>query len=248
MPTKPIVEPGGKISQAANRYPDTYYDQHKDARLAPDGRPWWGYREFAANRGNRDGFVGSVSPGVFGDINSAWSAPFDPPEKYFDFNHQRSRITIRWDKMANDDRLATVEYYTAANRIAVERSWPELEYGEVPRFAIRAIIGPPPRSPKIAQAAQAGDRWLLGFTTEVNEELAGLLGYTRTGLRMENAEPAPAAQAGDVISMTREGLAAFVAAEVAKIQAATPVKPRRPHRRTRPLPETTVAPAGANAA
>lgn len=239
MPVKPIVLPGGGIGQAASRYLDTFTDQHRFGPY-PDGRPWWGYREFASMRGNPDGFVGSVTPGDHRTPTvPAWSAPWLPEEKYFEFNYRKAAITIRYDRMEADDRRAYEDYYRAANTIELEKSWTETPFGAVPRFAIRAMIGPPPRSPKIAQAARAGDRWLIGATPEVNESLAVLLGMTRGGLKLEQAEPNPIATPSDVISMTKDELAKFIAAEVAKLQAATPEKPRRKHRRTRPLPDVT---------
>lgn len=237
MPSKILLpDANGKMGQFYSRYLDTFTDQHRFGPY-PNGRPWWGYREYASMRGEPDAFVGSVQPG---DHNApkqpVWEAPFYPEEKYLDFNYRKSTITIRYDRMESDDRRAFEEYYIAANKIEMERNWNETPFGAVPRFAVRALIGPPPRSPKIAQAARAGDRWLIGATSEVNESLAVLLGMTRSGLKLEQAEPAPVATSSDVITMTKDELAKFIAAEVAKIQSTAPVKPRRPHRRTRPLP------------
>lgn len=238
MPTKPTAVIASTASQASQRYLDTFTDQHKSARF-PDGRPWWGYREFAANRGDLDGFVGELTPGDHLDPKAGqWSAPWMPEAAWFEFNYHRRRLTIRYDKMLVQDREGYENYYNAANKIAYEKAWPEVAYGSMPRHAITSIIGEPPRSPKIAQAAMAGDRWLLGDSDEVNEELARLLGLSRHGMKIVRAESMPVAKPEEVLSMTPTELQKLIAAEVAKAVASLP---KRKHRRVNPLPQTDVA-------
>ena len=238
MPTKPTVIVTSTASQASNRYMDTFRDQHKSSRF-PDGRPWWGWREFTANKGEPDGFVGNVIPGDHLDPAAGqWSAPWMPDAAFFEFNYRRSTIAIRYDRMLAHDRAAYEEYYNSANRIANQNTWPETRYGSIPRHSITSLIGYPPRSPKIAQAAMAGDRWLLGSSDEVNEELAQLLGLSRHGLKIMREEMEPVATPAEVLTMTPEQLQKLIAAEVAKAVANIP---KRKHRRVNPLPGTDVA-------
>lgn len=222
-PTKPTVAVSSVGSQRDNRYLDTFTDQHRFSPKYPDGRPWHGYREIAATKGHKDGFVNSdlipgrhVEPGEDPALAWAtiWHAPWMPEAKYFEFNYARSKIAIRYDRMAGDDRAAQDTYYEAAAILAFEKG-EEVEYGSFPKFSIRAKIGDPPRSPKIAQAAQAGDLWLLGFSSEVNEELAVLLGLSPRGLTVARTATTPLVTPEAVVSASQSGdLAAMIAAAV----------------------------------
>jgi len=178
MPVKPTVLVSTVGSQRDFRYSDTFYDQHRSPRFA-DGRPWWGEREQAANRGEKDGFLANLMPGDHRDLASVWEAPWYPECRFFEYHFARGKITIRYDKMIAEDTRATAAYYEAANKVAYEKGWPDVEYGALPKWQVRAVIGEPPRSPKIAQAAQAGDPWLLGFVLEPNVELDKLLKLSR---------------------------------------------------------------------
>lgn len=218
MPTKPTVDVRTAGSQRDNRYLDTFYDQHKSSRF-PNGRPWWGYREIAANKGDKDGFVSELSPGDHLDpFGSNWHAPWLPEQNggktsFYEFNYQRNRITIRYDLVAAYDRRMEEEYYTAAALIAYDTNQPAPAIGTLPVHGIRAKIGNPPRSPKVAQAAMAGDRWLLGDADEVNVELAKLLGMNRHGLFVvptETPETTPEAV------LASHGTSADIAAMIAQ--------------------------------
>lgn len=221
MASKPNA-PGasGVGSQKDRRYIDTFRDQHKSARF-PEGRPWWGNREFAANPGDKDGFM-DLHPGDHLDVaGGGWSAPFLPETRFFEYNYQRQRLTIRYDKLIQQDQEMTQTYYRAANKLAAQNGWPEVLAGVLPRQSIVDIIGEPPRSPKIGQACQAGDPWILGVTgAEANEELARLLGLTRDGFsqsvltRTGLLAPAAvdAAPAPDLAQMIAEAVAAALAA------------------------------------
>lgn len=251
MPTKPTVGVTSVVSQAARRYTDTFHDQHKDSVKAPNGRPWWGWREYAANQGTGgapepDGFVGSdLMQGHHEGLEPSWTAPFIPEIQFFDFNYKRAQVIIRYDKMLAHDTIYYRQYYEAANRIAVENRWGPLAWGEQPPYAVRAVLNNPPRSPKVAQAFMAGDRWLLGFTDEVNEELASLLHLSRHGMPMVREVFTPSATPGEILQITSAELAQLVAQKIAEIEAA---KPKRRHRRTKPLPTTTVSATDGNAA
>lgn len=229
MPSKPTTAFAPSLaSQKDRRYLDTFYDQHKSARF-PNGRPWWGDREFAANQGDKDGFCGGdLLPGDHNDPHgSGWNAPWIPEFKFFEFNYLRGRITIRYDKVIAHDRAAQDRYFQEAAKLSAANGWGAVEYGRTPTYQVTSIIGPPPRSPNIAQAAQAGDRWLLGDTDEVNEELAVMLGLSRQGLPQPQPVNGALVQPGEVLTMTPAQLRALVAEEVAKVTAAKTEKKRR---------------------
>lgn len=229
-PQKPVVGITSVGSQRDNRFLDTVYDQHKSSRFA-NGRPFWGTREHPAEKGKLAGFCDLLSPGDHNDPDgSNWSAPWLPEQigsvaggNVYEFQYQRNRVTIRYDKIIGTDTQALTRYYDASAKITYEKGWPLVEYGKLPPHAVVAIIGTPPRSPKIAQAAQAGDPWILGYTDEVNEELAELLGLSRRGfIRPESSLSAPALTTpervlsvtpGELQQMIAEGIQTALAAE-----------------------------------
>lgn len=200
MPTKEglINNVRSANSQRDQRWNDTVYDQHKSARF-PRGRPWWGTREYPSEKGKDAGFIGALMPGDSNDpFNSSWSAPWYPEQTVA---HQRvgtyridlKRMTITWlyASIATEDRAAMEQYYLAAAEIAYQKGWPAPALGEPVSFQIRQILKRPPRSPKIAEAALAGDPWILGNTDQVNEELKALLDGTRPDTLLDDARLAP---------------------------------------------------------
>lgn len=246
MPLKPSSQGAAPLgSQAGQRYFATVYDQHKSARF-PNGRPWWGSRELAANKGQLDGFCTTLSCGEFvfsltddrgfpvqseedrlASLASAWSAPWLPPQNggkrsYYEINYRLMRVQLRYDILLRDLTDARLRYYEAANKIALEKGWPEVEIGSVPRFAIRVSIGDlkPEEDPRLPQAAQAGDPWLLGASQEVNEELAQVLGLSRRGLVRPVAAPAPVATPDQVLTMTPQQVQQMIADAIATHEAA----------------------------
>lgn len=241
MPTKPQTGVMSVGSQRDNRYLDTFYDQHRWSPKFPDGRPFHGYREFAANKPDRDGFIGGMlsqgrhaEPGEDPRLAWAtiWTAPWLPEYKasYWDFNYQRNKITLRYDAVYADDKKGQDAYYQAAAKLAGANGWGAVTYGVTPSYQVTAVLGDPPRSPKIAQAAQAGDPWLLGFSEEVNEELSLLLGLTVEGLKLVGDEsrqivkPEAILQAAtpyDIQKIVAEAVAAALSAEREKNKAKT---------------------------
>lgn len=240
MPTKPTgsINTGAVIigSQKDLRYRDTYYDQHvwtkgPRAALFGAGRPWTGWREFSSERGAPDGFVtAELQRGAFyGDeqhqsaqdrersLLSHWDSPWAPESRYFDFNHRTKRIRLRYDRVIGDYRIAEETYYQACARISNQNGWKSIEYGAMPSWQVTSVVGYPPLSPRIPQAAMAGDPWLLGFEEEPNPLLVGLLNRTHVaeGIYTEPrplVQPVATAQA--VLQMTAEELEAKIAQAV----------------------------------
>ena len=92
-----------------------------------------------------------------------------------------NRFRIDYTRMRKDYEDANIGYYSRVNAAANASRWEAIPlYAPVP-FQIQsarldnAPIGAPPKSPKIPEAALAGDRWLIGFSEEPNERLKALL-------------------------------------------------------------------------
>lgn len=232
-PSKAPANYEGGADQANRRMLVTYRDHHKDRKFQ-DGRPWWGYVELPADPKHPMGAVGAMQPGnhefPFGTredpTHERWEAPWYPQEKFFDFDHRRGTIRLRYDKMIAEYTSENRVYYAAANKIAAGNGWEPPKMGGAlhPRFI--DILGQQPQSVKIPQAAQAGDRWLLGFTDEPNEELAKILKETTygdwAGMTYEDAlavaggtKSAPLSNPEEVLSLNAAQLNDLIAAAVA---------------------------------
>jgi hypothetical protein len=215
-------------SQKDRRYLDCFHDQHRSKRF-PDGRPWSGYREFSSENGYPDGFLqADLYKADFQDpFNSGWDAPWVPEvnggrQSFYEFDYNRKKIAIRYDNVIQHDKAAMDRYYQAAAKLAGANGWGEIRYGVTPVYQVTSLIGDPPRSPKIAQAAQAGDPWLLGFSDEPNEELARLLNLSRQGFAMPTVEGVISSDA--VLHADSGTLNALIAEAVAKALAARDAK------------------------
>lgn len=258
MAQKPILDVRSTGSQRDNRFIDTFHDQHKH-RLFPNGRPWTGWRERPANQnGDKDqpGFTGSdLQPGDHTNQALAWHAPFMPTVDYFRFDFQYKRINIHYDKLYGHDVAAYDRYYEAAARLSQEKGQDTPDYGVIPKGFILNIIGAPPRSPRIAEALMAGDAWLLGFSTDVNEELALALGLSRTGYKLHKersrweqaktpARVAPATPE-DVLSFTPDRLKELMADVAAQAAAAAVAAERERLANAGPAPRKRIRPSRA---
>lgn len=227
MPTKPQTSVTTVGSQRDNRFLANSYDQHKHPVKAIEGRPWHGYREHNANKGHTPGFCSPLSPGRHveegEDPRAAWAtvwhAPWMPEERFFEFNFLRGTHKIRYDQMIGVDKKFYDDYFDAAAKVAYEKNYSEVIYGAIPAHGITAIIGPPPRSPKIAEAAQAGDPWLLGFSEEVNTELAKLLGMSKHGIPLSVLREAPVSVEAVLATPSGEELSKLIAHHVSLAMA-----------------------------
>lgn len=192
-----ITTPGEGWNQNLNRNPAIFYDQHKDTTFTrgerddagnliypfANGRPWWCYVERPADGASMPMPVGPLNP-------MGWEAPWIPEDKYIVESVgrvtssggfitrqglQEQRFRIDYEKMRIDYKAQMDVYYEKAVQEASDKNMPLPDYGSVIPYKLRVIIGRPPKSPKIPEAALAGDRWLLGFSKEENETLARLL-------------------------------------------------------------------------
>lgn len=240
LPTKPGAGPTLVGTQAANRYIDTFHDQH---RLSSDprfkqGRPWCGSRERAANRGYPDGFLGELQQGEYvatgpenalftptqtredrlASFASAWDAPWMPKIKYFEFQWRAKRITIRYDRMKADYNLSRQRFYIAANKVAAQLGRQGVVYPQLPDMSVTAIVGEfdTREDPRIVDAAMSGDQWLLFGVGDVNVELARLLALWTDGMGF-TAVPARAPEARpDVVEQIATAAPADLEAIIAR--------------------------------
>jgi hypothetical protein len=179
MPSR-ITHIGEGQNQNLSRKVKLFFDQHKQ-ELHPLGRAWWGYTEKQAD-GSDSQPIAELMP-VHADMElddgtpiRGWSAPWYPEPKYIALavsGLAGSRFRIDYIRMQRDYEQANRDYYDRANNEAFSKGWDPIPlYGKVP-YVIRALkhVGSPPKSPKLPTAALAGDRWLLGFSDEVNERL-----------------------------------------------------------------------------
>lgn len=204
MPTNVKLVPEG-FSQAKNRAVMFWFDQHRDPNyrnadgvaIFEQGRPYWSWVERPAD--------GVAAPMPVGEvIPMGWTAPFQVPQQYIVRSIGRVTMSGDWLKgagstqffkidyatMLKDDQRATEDYYrlAVAEAVRLKEPMPRNPYALSPE--LRLVVGPPPRSPKIAEACIAGDKWILGqqmpvtdrtgrTTIPENKDLARLLRLQR---------------------------------------------------------------------
>ena len=174
----------GKGQDSKRRYV-IFYDQHKRADF-PDGRPWGGWTEKAADDRMDPGVVGELLPvsSSFrtpdGTVVKGWESPWLPEAKYIQASLNSmtgNRFKINYVDQVSDYKRANERYYRRAANEAGARNLPAPKlYGPV-AFQIRALndVGDPPKSPKLPEAAMSEDPWILGFSQVVNQALAEIM-------------------------------------------------------------------------
>ena len=200
MPAYRYTQPDEGWNQNKTRTVALFYDQHK-SKDYPDGRCWWGYTETPADPTQPRGVVGELQP-VVADMNlgdgimvKGWEAPWIPEAKYVNMAAGMlagNRFKLDYSRMIVDYAAANEKYYRLAASTAGARNWPAPKmYGQVD-FQLRAIVGDPPKSPKVPEAASAGDPWILGFEKRPNERLKKILDREqgRMVLQLEEADDA----------------------------------------------------------
>lgn len=158
-------------SQKDDRELATVRDQHKCARF-PEGRPWWGYIETPANPKEIPSFVTELQPGDHEDpYNSGWDSPWRPAPKFMKIDTRKGRVTLDYGSIINEYERSRREYYDLCVETAYEKGWAAPEYGGPVDHKYRALHGPIPPSPKIPQAALAGDPYILGFSPVCDDDM-----------------------------------------------------------------------------
>lgn len=242
-----------------------WFDQHRNTTIRgadgslifEEGRPYWSAIELKTRMPS-----GQV-------YRLGWTAPFYVPQQYLldsigktvGMNSSigeglqfagvtTNRIRINYDRMKGDDEQAFLAHWRLAVEVATEKGWEVPMYGAKMDRRLLQIVGSAPRSPKIAEALQAGNPWLLGQlkptfdpTTgtervEEDEQLSRLLTLNRPDLLTpEQAEreygSATPAMDGDMLSEAMK-LLAEAKKELAELKAAK-AKPRGRPPKTAPV-------------
>ena len=225
MSTARFSAPTEGWSQQTTRAPGIFFDQHKSASH-PDGRAWWCWTETPADPTHPRGIVGELIP-ITADLKigtetiRGWNAPWFPEQKYVLRGAHilaGNRFRIDYPAMIADYVAANRRYYAMCAQECGAKNLPAPKlYGPVP-FQIRALqgVGDPPKSPKLPEAAAAGDPWILGFSAHVNEQLARIIAR-ETGqahfATEEYVEPvvAPASESNPLLAgLTEEQVAGLL--------------------------------------
>lgn len=214
-----ITTPGEGQNQNKNRIVKLFFDQHRNLTLGyPDGRAWWGYCEKQVD-GSDAAPVGELMPVsadmvlLDGTVIKGWDAPWVPEPKYVTMavaGLAGNRFRIDYVRMQRDYEAANRTYYDLVNNEVFQKGWEAVPlYAPVP-YVVRALkhIGAPPKSPKLPEAALAGDRWLLGYSREVNEQLAQVLATDNGRLSHTPEETPPqGTQANPLANLSSDDLA-----------------------------------------
>lgn len=238
----------GGMNQETTRSTAVWFDQHRNMQFRDAngdyifemGRPYYSIIEIASRMP-----VGPVMP-------LGWEAPVYAPQKYLLSSIGRitnlpkaqgeglaklattDRFKLDYEAMERDDREATDAHWRLAVQVAADRDWPAPRWGAPMDRRLLAIIGPAPRSPKIAQAFKAENPWALGMLmpvfnpatgrteVEVDEQLARILTLNRDDLvTAEEAERLYAedeARAATAKEMAHPDVLAEVKAQLAEIK------------------------------
>lgn len=245
VPTKPVESVfGAGRNQKDRRWQGNAFDNHRHASrrggIFAQGRPWTGIKEFCANRDHErrptDGFINDLQPGMYVEdgngimdrhatLTSGWEAPWYPSFKYAKW--ERGFDRFRWDypAMRLHEQQGYDRYYEAAALLGAGLNI-MVEYGVTPHFQITSKLGRPTKLLPVIDAAMGGNPWLLGFTDEVDTELAKLLGYNERNMRFSYTPETPdpivtpeqvlATPQADLLKMVAEMAAAAASAAVQK--------------------------------
>jgi hypothetical protein len=218
-----------------------FLDQHRNAAAGfPDGRAWWGYVERAANGADLPGLVGELQPVcadsmIRGKMYKGWIAPWYPDAAYInrrlgtlDGNH----FEIDYQAMEIDWRKSEEEYFQRAITAALAHELPVPTIGGLVDYRVRAIVGKPPKSPRIPQAAKTGHQWLLGFSDEKDELLERLISAASGSFEIPTPEQMRAHE-GETEALRRqvvemqEQMRAFFAKAGDDVLVPSPDKPKK---------------------
>lgn len=111
-------------------------------------------------------------------IPIGYNPPWLPPMQYIRW--AKHGFSFRWDyeSFANELAQTASEYYDDVTKFMMEH----LPHDAIPRAGdpvprkVRQVLGPPPLSPAVPLAAEAGDPWILGVPgAPINEKLRDCL-------------------------------------------------------------------------
>lgn len=180
-----------------------------------------------------------------------WTAPWYPPDKFIVNSIGRvkpdgsmgsagggglfeARFRIDYVQMIGEYAQAMRDYYDKAVRTAAEIGQVGPDYGGHISYQLRVRIGDPPKSPKVPEAALAGNKWLLGqqapvlnartqrWEVEEDEQLARLL--ASGDISVSTAEQAE--HKADRLAEMEKQLASVLAQLAAKNDAKEPKQTR----------------------
>jgi hypothetical protein len=251
------------MDQASTRGIGLWFDQHKSStylnakgeRLFENGRPYYSIIELKTRMP-----VGPVMP-------LGWEAPFYAPQQYLltsigrvtnvaasiaegiPLNVNSDRFRIDYNAMKRDDTEATMNHWRLAVAEAASRDWDVPEFGAPMDRRLLAIVGPAPRSPKIADALLSGDPWILGqlmptadpktgaLRVEENEALARLLRLNRQDVYSVEAWSEQAKAPSDELSEAKAILAETLKAKAEIAAMLKEVKGSAPKSKKKSEPE-----------
>ncbi len=127
--------------------------------------------------------------------------------KYFRFTYKTKRISFDYAKMRMEEAAQMKVYYKAAAKLGAKLNIRVTE-GVEPDFQIVADLGSAMtyiNNMKLADAAMAGDPWLLGFIDEPNPSLAEILGFNASGMQLTSYTPPPPVTPAQVLA-TPDGM------------------------------------------
>lgn len=174
------------MNQAAHRGVAVWFDQHKSTTfrnaqgelIFEQGRPYHSIIELSTKMP-----VGPVMP-------LGWDAPIHAPQQYVIdaigkatnlpssvagilTNTTTDRIRINYQKWRTDAEQAVTAHWREAVAKADAMGWEPPVYGRPMDKRLLALVGPAPRSPKIADAFIAGDPWILGMLMPTRDPQTG---------------------------------------------------------------------------
>lgn len=144
--------------------------------------------------------------------------PWQPPMRFATWRRV-GELDFRWDyeTMAAELSGVTAEYYQDAVKFAIENNKPEPEIGGPVDRTIRYVLGPPPMSPAIPLACEAGDPWMLGvpdapvtqILKDILQQSAGAnskdaLDFIRAKLAKDVGQSAPAVPSTPAVPLVME--------------------------------------------
>lgn len=120
---------------------------------------------------------------VLADKTGLWGPPqWVPPMPYIDWpDHDTLDMAWKYESLASDLAGITAEWYSQAQLLAEAAHIPIPDIGGDCHPKLIGLMGPPPLSPEIPLACEAGEKWILGrIGAPVNVRLRTILNLGRS--------------------------------------------------------------------